>query len=335
MTIPHSPNDENDAQLVAASIRDRCGPIGTWSKPPGYPDSLALSIIDAIQSVGVKYGSVVNVIGHYRDHRGPEVANHDGAVELVGVFDRLGVEGFQTLVHNHHRVSTQPAALSKAEAIRQAAHLLARHAPTTSDLRARATDQELQQQWRALPGQRSGNTWRYLLMLAGVPGVKPDRMVRRFVARAVQRPGRSLSDDDLARLVTLAAYQLGIHPTLADHLIWRAQSGRKPRMAPTPDPGEPLTTGVLRGEAARQRVNVEASLKTVSTRTTAAGQEWAQLEMDTPVGDLPVAASPIIWARHRSDLVDGRTLLIGDLVTNSDGRTGLWLRNALSTPPEL
>ena len=36
--------------------------------------------------------------------------------------------------------------------------------------------------------------------------------------------------------------------------------------------------------AARQRVNVEATLKTVSTRTTAAGQEWAHLAMDTPSG---------------------------------------------------
>ena len=103
---------------------------------------------------------------------------------------------------------------------------------------------------------------------------------------------------------------------------------------PTPNPGEPLTTEALEGEAARQRVNVEATLKTVSTRTTAAGQEWAQLEMHTPIGDLPVAASPIIWARHRGDLADWPTLLIGDMITKSDGRTGLWLRSALSTPME-
>lgn len=328
MTVLLSTNDESDALLVAASIRDRCGPVGTWSKPPGYPGSLALSVIDAIQSVGVKYGSVVNVVGHYRDHRTSEVADHDGAVELVEVFDQLGVEGFQTMVHNHHRVSTLPAAPSKAEAIRQGAHLLAGHASTTSDLRAKANDHELQQRWRALPGQRSGITWRYLLMLAGVPGVKPDRMVRRFVARAVQRPGKSLSDDDLARLVTLAAYQLGIHPTLADHLIWRAQSGREPRPLVAADPGDQLTPEMLSNADTGRRVHVEATMLSVTTRSTPAGLEWAHLEMATDLGPLPAAASPSIWARHQDDLASGRVLLIGDTVLKSDGGVALWIRSA-------
>jgi hypothetical protein len=45
--------------------------------------------------------------------------------------------------------------------------------------------EQLKQAWLAVPGQRSGISWRYLLMLAGIPEVKPDRMIRRFVADAL------------------------------------------------------------------------------------------------------------------------------------------------------
>jgi len=37
--------------------------------PDGYPDSLALCIIDSIYSTGARYSSVVNVVGRYRDYR--------------------------------------------------------------------------------------------------------------------------------------------------------------------------------------------------------------------------------------------------------------------------
>jgi hypothetical protein len=328
MTAHLSRTDENDALLVAASVRDRCAPIGTWSAPTGYPDSLALCVIDSIQSVGVKYGSVVNVVSRYRAHRGSDVANHDGANELRSVFQRLGAEGFQEMTANHNLVSTQPGAVSKAEAICQAAELLSRRAPTMSAFRAKSASKELEFRWRSLPGQRSGITWRYLLMLTGAPGVKPDRMVRRFVALAVGRPGRSLSDNDLLRIVILASDNLGIHPTLTDHLIWRAQSGRGPRPSVAPDPGDQLTRESLSNADTGRRVHVEATVLSVSTRLTPAGLEWAHLEMATDLGPLPAAASPIIWARHHDDLASGRVLLTGDTVLKSDGRVALWIRGA-------
>lgn len=34
--------------------------------PSGYPDSLALCVLDAVWSLGVRYGSVVNVLNRYR-----------------------------------------------------------------------------------------------------------------------------------------------------------------------------------------------------------------------------------------------------------------------------
>jgi hypothetical protein len=49
---------------------------------------------------------------------------------------------------------------------------------TTGDLHAaiRAGHaRQLEGIWRTVPGQRSGISWQYLLMLAGVAEVKPDR----------------------------------------------------------------------------------------------------------------------------------------------------------------
>ncbi|MGW0436770.1 hypothetical protein ACWDV4_30030 [Micromonospora sp. NPDC003197] len=43
--------------------------------------------------------------------------------------------------------------------------------------------------WLAVPGQGSGLSWNYLLMLIGCPGVRADRMDCRFVAAALGAVG--------------------------------------------------------------------------------------------------------------------------------------------------
>jgi hypothetical protein len=45
----------------------------------------------------------------------------------------------------------------------------------------------LGEDWMGLTGQSSGLSWDYVRMLAGLEGVKPDRMLRRFVAGAAPR----------------------------------------------------------------------------------------------------------------------------------------------------
>ena len=55
----------------------------------------------------------------------------------------------------------------------------------TAEFRARSEDTALRSLWTALPSQGSAITWHYAHMLAGTQGVKPDRMIRRFVAKAL------------------------------------------------------------------------------------------------------------------------------------------------------
>jgi hypothetical protein len=77
--------------------------------------------------------------------------------------------------------------------------------------------------WRTLPGQRSSSIgWRYLLMLAGEDEVKADRMIKRFVARAVNTS--NVSEEVAGQLVEEAAASLGVSARTLDHAIWSYES---------------------------------------------------------------------------------------------------------------
>lgn len=55
------------------------GDSNLWTTPDGYPNSLALCIIESIYSTGSHYSSVVNVIERYKASGGVQ----DGAKELA------------------------------------------------------------------------------------------------------------------------------------------------------------------------------------------------------------------------------------------------------------
>ncbi|MEW2378834.1 hypothetical protein AB0883_22415 [Micromonospora sp. NPDC047812] len=216
-----------DAERLATTVLETIGPPGSWrSAPSGYPDSLALCVLDAIWSIGVRYSAVENVVRRYRQARRAEGgdADRDTASDLLRFIDLLGgADEFALRVGNRQRVSTHAGAVRKADAVRRAAQALHETgAETVSDLRAVAAGPNaarLKDVWLALPGQSSGLSWHYLLMLAGLPGVKPDRMVCRFVARALER--ERVPPAEAACLVKRAAVLLDVSPTALDHEIWR------------------------------------------------------------------------------------------------------------------
>lgn len=81
--------------------------------------------------------------------------------------------------------------------------------------------------WRAVPGQCSGITWHYVQMLAGIPGLKPDRMICRFVADALGMPRGAVATGFALRTLTAAAVEMGMSPTEFDHSVWQSQRGRR------------------------------------------------------------------------------------------------------------
>lgn len=222
--------DEAAARAVVDLCRQVLPGSETWLDPGGHPDSLALCVINSIQSMGVRFGSVRRVVARYDSAR-PGLAATDGAYELAATFgERGGVDCWVRDIGNRHRTSSRPGAPLKAEVILEAATMLqAAAVQSTRDLRALGTERlaEVKAGWLALPGQHSGISWRYLLMLAGVPGVKADRMICRFVATATQQPYRTIRPPFAEQAVERAAALLDVAPNVLDHAIWRWQSGRR------------------------------------------------------------------------------------------------------------
>jgi hypothetical protein len=64
-------------------------------------------------------------------------------------------------------------------------------------------------------------------MLTGLPDVKPDRMVIRFLAAALSVEERSVAPDRAVALVQAAAKHFGIDQRALDHEIWEYQSGKR------------------------------------------------------------------------------------------------------------
>ena len=223
----HAVADLNLTELVLRRTRDKLGDPNSWKSPSGYPDSLALCVIDSIQSLGVRYSTVEHVVQRYRAAR-PGAADTDGPAELLSTFDDSGVvDGWARDIGNRNRTSTQPGAPLKALAIKEAASVVERAGVSSPEaLRALGPEQlaEVKAGWLRVSGQRSGISWRYFLMLAGVPGVKADRMICRFVQNATGKTKPAIAPGVAAQAVAGAALRLNVSATTLDHAIWRWQS---------------------------------------------------------------------------------------------------------------
>jgi len=196
---------------------------------------LALCVIDSIQSTGVRYRGVENVLVRYVKFRKLQGADPytDGMPELLMTFDELGGPGpWAAEIGNQHKTSTSKGAPLKAVAVQaEAATLAGLGVMTRDDLRRVAADRdrlrEVGAAWKAVKAQSSGITWRYVLMLAGVPGVKPDRMIVRFVADALGMRRQTINANFAEDAVIETAAALGINNvTTLDHAIWLYQRGR-------------------------------------------------------------------------------------------------------------
>lgn len=200
----------------------------SWPPAVSY-DSLALAIIDSVWSIGVRYQGVINVLARYSSLRRAEGedANWDRPGDLAQFVDRLGGPiVFAERVNNRQRTSSRSGIL-KAEAVFLQARMLSEEGVATSfDLLKHDRLESLRGRWTSVPGQGSGLSWDYLLMLAGNRGVKADRMVRRFVADALGLvTERAVSAEKARALVIAAAASLKLDLSQLDYAIWRYQSG--------------------------------------------------------------------------------------------------------------
>jgi hypothetical protein len=229
----------NESEILALVNACRALPELPAAQLPveySYP-CVPLCILDAVFSISARYGAVKNVIRRYCDHFAlrPEALEQHTVQHFLRRVERLGPDGLATAVQNRQRTSTTNGIL-KAEAAIQFARVLRAHRievlPDVPRVFERA---DFARDVRAIPGQHSGISLAYFFMLAGSDEhIKPDRMVLRFVARAI---GRELLPDEAVALVRAAAVRLRsqyptLTPRLLDHVIWKDE--RRGLTAPRP-----------------------------------------------------------------------------------------------------
>lgn len=223
---------QNDVQRVVDAARQLLGEDQSkWVEPLGYPNSLAHCIIDSTYSLRARYSSVINVRIRYDDVRKVDGGDPttDGVHQLIRAIDDAGGAEDAALKLFGNRAMAPGTNRLKSVVIYEAALALDEAGVrTTEDLRGTANGDgpqaEVKKAWLGVSGLGQAS-WRYLLMLAGVDGTKPDVMIRRFVTSAVGAE-KMVSPDRAGAAIEGAAVELKVKTFLLDHTVWRYQSGR-------------------------------------------------------------------------------------------------------------
>jgi hypothetical protein len=232
----------NDVDRLVRHIQAKIDLAKAAEGPPSYWASLPLCIIDSVFSIRAKYPGVVRVVNRWRKSQDPpwqgkissKPAGDAGPTvrEFLDIIDLRLSRGltYAQLFGNLQRTSARSGIL-KAEA----AHLFAKALldsgiNTFADVRDRTKLEAAEKRVKAIRGQGSGITFKYLLMQAGEDDyVKADTHLRRFVSDALCVDWKRLvSSERTEELVREAAGRIKRdHPKLTpvglDFAIWNYQ----------------------------------------------------------------------------------------------------------------
>ncbi len=207
-----------------------------------YYASLPICVIDAVYSIGVSYSSTRNTVARFCDRQNWTMSLPPGAERLNG---EHRISGFLKLIDggtadqladdlfgNRQRTSSRSGIL-KAEAVRRfASALFAEGIDDFGDLSMERLA-PAERTVRQIPGQRSGISFDYFRMLAGDDQlIKPDRMVQRYVARAIGGSSTQITPDQVRDTVQQAVTHLSPQgpswtPRVLDFAIWEAERANR------------------------------------------------------------------------------------------------------------
>ncbi|GLB68968.1 heme peroxidase [Arthrobacter mangrovi] len=211
--------DNSIARLVAAIETQLPTPL--MDRPTGWPGQIESALIDAVLSIRANYGSpttgVRAAVRRYKDDVQDDKPND---LRRLAEFDP---DKLAQVLGNRQVISGS----LKAKCIIQAAANLARIGVQNSDdLDAR--DKEHKLAYVSVHGL-GWVTWEYFTMLLGLPGIKADTWIVRFVSQAL---ARTVTPAEARSLLVASAEVLRIDATQLDHAIWdhvrrRASSTRE------------------------------------------------------------------------------------------------------------
>jgi hypothetical protein len=201
--------------------------------------SVPLCVMDAVFSIGVRYESTERTVtdfcarcGWQRDGRGKTTEHTTSEfLRILEPYENRWEEMANTVFRNRQRTSTRSGILKAEATYRFAKALQQLGIETFADVLKSGLSNDLRRAIKAIPGQGSGLTYAYFLMLAGNEnGVKADRMVTRFVADALGM--RNVSSERAEELVRQASSVLRtdfpkLVPSSLDNKIWKYQRSQQ------------------------------------------------------------------------------------------------------------
>ncbi len=202
-----------------------------------YYDSLPQCIIDAIFSIGVRYTATRNTVIKYCNNTGitrlstplgtPSDA-HTVNDLLANITSYATIEDCADLLFENKQKTSTKNGILKAEAVKRFATVLQSNGiQTLSDIRTASstTISAIESGIKAIPGQKSGISFSYFLMLAGDDNhMKIDRWLLRFVGDALGVNNYIDVSQAYADLLVVCSELKKIYPDLTprllDHTIW-------------------------------------------------------------------------------------------------------------------
>lgn len=218
-----------DFDRLLASTRELLGDPCEWTRHDRFQDSLALAVVDAIQSTAAEYCTCVRAVDRYRAYRSAQGHNEitDGTRDLLRTFEEVGgALNWSGKIGSYRRTYSDAPAL-RATTIQDAAERLHNLGiDSAADLRATVTDPArylaARDAWMSAAGATDEISWLYLLMLVGVTWVRPQSLSAHFVADAMGDPAHDQPPTEaISQTLTEVAEAMGISLVELEHAIWR------------------------------------------------------------------------------------------------------------------
>lgn len=232
---------EADGAAVA-HYAEQLLPLSTASLGDEYRyQSLSLCVIDAVFSLGIKYGTVQQVVARYCDHtkqrrvRASEVLPPTASQESITTFcdrpEQIDPASMADRIYRNHNLTSPRSGILKAEAVARFARCLQSYGVEyLQDVHHVADDAKFEKDVRDIRGQGSGLSLNYFWMLTGSDQfIKADRMVLGFLAEALARQVSAREALPLLRAACkrLAEQHPNLTPRLLDHEVWKHQRAVK------------------------------------------------------------------------------------------------------------
>jgi hypothetical protein len=215
---------DEDVANVRAHVRETIGEDPTlWTKwPGGWRGDIESALIDAVFSARALYETErgYGISRNIADWQAARTRSTFSLDALLTEINAVGVSGwarsFGNQQHSPSRRRDAPHGPSKAAAVKEAAGKLREEGINVAGDITVSTVEDAKAALRSVSGIGYA-TANYFLMLLGVPGVKPDRMIHRFLEDAA---GHALTNANADKVLRVVAANLGIQAHELDHAIW-------------------------------------------------------------------------------------------------------------------